>query len=73
MVPILPPHHRFHIRDTLHGIAVVVGPVEAEGRTPVVDDQGDSLAHLESLEQGVKVAAVLDEAIRTGAAVGQLV
>src|SRR5262249_27975970 len=38
VVPILPPHHRLHIRDALHGIAVAIGPVEAESRSPVMDD-----------------------------------
>ena len=42
-------------------------------RTPVMDDQGYALAHIESLEQGVEVAALLDEAIRAGATVRQLV
>ena len=38
-----------------------------------MDDQGHALAHIQSLEQGVEVTAVLDEAIRAGATVGQLV
>ena len=38
-----------------------------------MDDEGDSLAHIQGLEQGVEVAAVLDEAIRTGTTVRQLV
>jgi hypothetical protein len=29
-----------------------------------MDDEGDPLAHIQVLEQGVEVAAVLDEAIR---------
>src|SRR5262249_21126927 len=73
VVPILPPHHRLHIRDALHGIAVAVGPVEAESRTPVMDDQGDALAHIQSLEQGVEVTTVLDEPIRARPTVSQLV
>jgi hypothetical protein len=32
-----------------------------------MDDQGDPLANIQGLEQGVEVAAVLDEAIRAGA------
>jgi hypothetical protein len=52
-------HDRLHVGYTLHGLAVAVGPVEAEGRTPVVDDEGGPLAHIQSVEQGVKVAAVL--------------
>ena len=35
--------------------------------------EGDPLVHIQGLEQGVEVAAVLDEAIRAGAAVRQLV
>ena len=31
-----------------------------------MDDEGDSLAHIQGLEQGVQVAAVLDEAIESG-------
>jgi hypothetical protein len=38
-----------------------------------MDDEGDPLAHIQGLEQGVEVAAVLDEAIRAGATVRQLV
>src|SRR4029453_19309797 len=38
-----------------------------------MDDQGDPLVHIQGLEQGVEVAAVLDEAIRAGATVRQLV
>ena len=37
VVPALRPHDRLHVRDTLHGLAVAVGPVEAEGRAPVMD------------------------------------
>src|SRR5213078_4605141 len=40
---------------------------------PVMDDEGDPLVHIQGLEQGVEVAAVLDEAIRAGATVRQLV
>src|SRR5215471_17683439 len=63
MVPALRRHDRLHERDSLHGLAVAVGPVEAEGRTPVVEDESDLLVHIQSLEQGVEVPAVLDEAI----------
>src|SRR5205823_3411066 len=73
VVPALRPHDRLHVRDTLQGLAVAVGPVEAEGRAPVMDDEGDPLVHIQGLEQGVEVAAVLDEAIRAGATVRQLV
>src|SRR5215467_1388525 len=73
VVPVLPPHDRFHIRDTLNGLAVAVSPVKAEGRTPVMNDEGDPLTHIQDLEQGIEVAAVLDEAIRAGATVRQLV
>src|SRR5258707_7036234 len=38
-----------------------------------MDDEGDPLVHFQGLEQGVEVAAVLDEAIRAGATVRQLV
>src|SRR5258705_8332069 len=37
-----------------------------------MDDQGDPLAHIQGLEQGVEVATVLDEAIRVAATVRQL-
>jgi hypothetical protein len=43
---------------------MAVGPVEAEGRAPVVDNEGDPLAHIQGFEQGVEVAAVLDERTR---------
>src|SRR6266853_4015141 len=52
---------------------LAVGPVKAESRASVMDDEGDPLAHIQGLEQGVEVAAVLDEAIRAGATVRQLV
>jgi hypothetical protein len=48
---------------------VAVGPIEAEGRTPVVDDEDNPLAHIQGLKQGVEVTAVLDEPIRAGATV----
>ena len=38
-----------------------------------MDDQGHALAHIQSLEQGVEVTAMLNEPIRARAAVGQLV
>jgi hypothetical protein len=37
-----------------------------------MDDQGDPLVHIQGLEQGVEVAAVLDEAIRVAATIRQL-
>src|SRR6516162_4928832 len=73
VVPALRPHDRLHERTALHGVAMAVAPVEAEGRTPVMDDERDTLAHIQGLEQGIEVAAVLDEAIRAGATVRQLV
>src|SRR5262245_7832048 len=72
MVPTLGPHNRLHERDALHGVVVAVSPIEAEGRAPVMDDEDDPFAHVQSLEQGVEVAAVLYEAIRVRAAVRQL-
>ena len=38
-----------------------------------MDDERDPLVHIQGLEQGVEVTAVLDEAIGARAAVGQLV
>src|SRR5215469_12778997 len=73
VVPALRHHDRLHIRDTLYSLAVAVAPVEAEGRTPVMDNEGDPLVYIQVLEQGVEVATVFDEAIRSGAAVRQLV
>src|SRR5262249_26229606 len=63
MVAALRRHDRLHERDSLHAIAVAVGPVEAERRTPVMDNEGDPLVHIQGLEQGVEIAAVLDEAV----------
>src|SRR5215475_1221983 len=34
-------------RKTVKGIAVAVVPSEAESRAPVMDDEGDALAHIE--------------------------
>ena len=48
LVPVAPalwPHDRLHERDALHGLAVAVGPVEAERRAPVMDDKGNPLVH----------------------------
>src|SRR5262245_32092717 len=73
VVPALRSHDRLHERDALHGLAVAVGPIEAEGRAPVMNDEGDPLAHIQGIEQGVEVAAVLDEAVRAGATVRKLV
>ena len=70
MIPILPSDHCLHIRDAPHGIAVAIGPVEAESRAPVVDDQGDPLAHIQGFKQGVEVTAQLNEPIRARPAVG---
>ena len=38
-----------------------------------MDDEGDPIAHIQSIEESVKVAAVLDKAIRAGATIRQLV
>src|SRR5262249_41066252 len=73
VVPILPSDHCLHICDAPYCIAVTIGPVEAESRTPVVDDQGDALGQIKGFEQGVEVTAQLNESIRTRPAVRQLV
>src|SRR5262245_36310165 len=73
VVPGLRPHDRLHICDALQCLTVAVGPIEAEGRAPVMDDKGDPLVHMEGLEQGVEVAAMLDEAIGAGTTVTQLI
>jgi len=57
VVPALRRHDRLHEGDSLHSLAMAVGPVEAEGRAPVMDDEGNPLAHLQGLEQSVEVAA----------------
>jgi hypothetical protein len=38
-----------------------------------MDNEGDPLAHIQRLEEGVEVSAVFDEAVGAGAAIGQLV
>jgi hypothetical protein len=38
-----------------------------------MDDEGDTLAHIQGLEQGVEIAAVLDEAIRAVTTIRQFV
>src|SRR5262245_40786443 len=73
MVPALRPHDRLHVRDALYGIAVAVGPVKAKRRAPVVDDERDPLVNTQVVEQGIEVTAVLDEPIRSGSTVRQLV
>src|SRR5260221_13386149 len=75
-IPVVPAarlHERPHVGDAADRVAVPVGPVEAEPRAPVVDDQGDALTHPEVLQQGVEIATVLDEAVRPGTGVRQLV
>jgi hypothetical protein len=49
VVPALRPHDRLHERDPFHSLAIAVGPVEAEGRTPVMDDEGNPLANIQGL------------------------
>src|SRR5258707_10752398 len=73
LVPREWPHGGLHVCKTLHRVAVAVSPVEAEGRSPVVDDEGDPLMHTECREQGVDVAAVLNKGVRAGAAGRELV
>ena len=68
-----PGSARLHIRDALHGISVVIGPVEAESRSPVMDDQGDTLAQIQGFEQGIEITPQLNEPIRARPAAGQLV
>src|SRR5262249_11453929 len=46
VVPTLRPDDRLHVRDTLYGLAVAIGPVEAEGRAPVMNDEGNPLVHI---------------------------
>ena len=60
-------YDRFHECDTLDSSTMPIGPVEAESRTPVMDDEGDPIVHIEGLEQSVEVAAVFDEAVELGA------
>src|SRR5262249_36522125 len=63
VVPALRHHDRLHVRDTLHRRAMTIGPIETEGRAPVMDDEGDAFAHIQGLEQGFEIATMLDEAI----------
>src|SRR5262249_706803 len=63
VVPTLRLHDGLHVCDSLYGLAVSVGPVEAESRAPVMHNQGDPVAHIKGLEKRIEVAAVFDEAI----------
>ncbi len=49
------------------------GPVEAQGRSPVVDDEHDVLAQIEGLEQAVEILPMMDEAVGAGADFVELV
>jgi hypothetical protein len=40
------------------GLAVAVGPIEAEGRAPVMDDEGDPLPHIQGLKQGLPLFSI---------------
>src|SRR5258706_15620359 len=73
LVPREWPHQGLQVCKTLPRVAVAVSPVEAEGRSPVVDDEGDPFMHTECREQGVEVAAVLNKGVRAGAAGRELV
>ena len=46
--------------------------MEAKSTSPIMDDKRDLLVHAQFFEQCVQVAAVLDEGIGAGAAIGQL-
>src|SRR5438034_23157 len=49
-----------------------IRPVEAQGRSPVMHHKGDPFTYAKRFEQRIQVAAILDEGIGAGAAIGQL-
>ena len=49
-----------------------VGPVEAESRTPIVNDKRDVLAYIERFEKSVEELSVLNESVGAGTWIGQL-
>ena len=62
MVPGLQPHVASMSRDPLHGIAIALA--HQDRPAPVVEAaKAHPLVHTRALEQGVEVAAVLDEAM----------
>jgi hypothetical protein len=52
---------------------VTSGPVEAECRAPVVNDQCDPVAQVENIEQCIEVLAVFGECVAVGPGVFDLV
>jgi hypothetical protein len=66
------PHDRLHIGDTADTIAVMVGPVEAECRAPIVHHKHDGFRRPDdSVDEGCKIFAVGREAVGFRAGIWQ--
>ena len=63
------PHDGFHVGDAHNRVGMPVGPVEPEGRSPVVDHEHHSpgFGQTQMIEQTVEVVAVLFEGVAVGA------
>src|ERR1700680_578470 len=67
LAKIFPSHGHsdcLHIGDRLDLLGVAGHSVQSQGRTPIVYDQSDVARQVEGLEPGVKIARMIDAAIR---------
>ncbi|COV78766.1 Uncharacterised protein [Mycobacterium tuberculosis] len=74
--PVRPRHRgddRFHERDPLHSVAMLVSPVEAERRAPVVQHQYHVVAEVERIPEREQKVSLLAIAIAVGSRWAELV
>ena len=65
-------HDRLHVGDAPDTVAVMIGPVEAECRAPVVHHEQDRLRWTDhGIDEGREIVAVGDEAIGVGTRIRQ--
>ena len=64
---------RLHVGDAADGCGMPVRPVEPQRGAPVVQDEDDPLTNADGLQEGLEVRPVLDEPVRAGSAVRELV
>ena len=71
--PIDRHRNRLHIRDARHPVAVLVGPVEPERRTPVVQNEYHPLTEVEFVPQCEQVLTLFGVVVTIGSGVVELV
>ena len=64
---------RLHVRDARHPVAVLVGPVEPERRTPVVQNEYHPIAEVEFVPQCEQVLTLFGVVVTIGSGVVELV